>query len=95
MGRLTPSFRVVYGEVLEELRREIRDSFMDLKHKEAFDLLYKKAGIRKKRQWANQLFRVDGSGRLVMVGNIHNRKLISELSTQIRGKVQNLKAYPI
>jgi hypothetical protein len=33
MGRLTPSFRVVYGEVLQELRREIRDSYIDLQHK--------------------------------------------------------------
>lgn len=28
---------------MEELRREIRDSFVDLQHKKAFDLLYKEA----------------------------------------------------
>jgi hypothetical protein len=28
---------------MEDLRREIRDSFVDLRHKKALDLLYKKA----------------------------------------------------
>ncbi len=30
MGRLTPSFRTVYAEVLEDLRQEIRGCFVDL-----------------------------------------------------------------
>jgi hypothetical protein len=43
MGRLTPSFRTVYSEVLDDLRKEIRNCFVDINHKEAFDLLYKEA----------------------------------------------------
>lgn len=55
MGRLTPSFRVVYGEVMEELRREIRNSFVDLQHKKAFDLLYKEAWRPEETpSWAGQ-----------------------------------------
>jgi hypothetical protein len=31
------------SEVLDELRKEIRNCFVDLSHKEAFDLLYREA----------------------------------------------------
>ena len=40
MGRLTPSFRTVYSEVLDDLRNEMRNCFVDVAHKDAFDLLY-------------------------------------------------------
>ena len=43
MGRLTPSFRTVYTEVLDELRKEMRNCFVDVNHKDAFDLLYREA----------------------------------------------------
>ena len=60
MGRLTPSFRTVYSEVLDDLRKEMRNCFVDLSHKEAFDLLYKEAwrpeeaamGIQRYRQFS-------------------------------------------
>ena len=42
-GRLTPSFRTVYAEVLEDMRREIQGCFVDPTRKAAFDLLYKEA----------------------------------------------------
>ena len=48
MGRLTPSFRTVYSEVLDDLRKEMRNCFVDVIHKDAFDLLYKGPGARKK-----------------------------------------------
>ncbi len=43
MGRLTPSFRTVYSEVFDDLRKEMRNCFVDVTHKDAFDLLYKEA----------------------------------------------------
>ena len=43
MGRLTPSFRTVYAEVLQDLRKELQGCFVDLGHKAAFDLLLKEA----------------------------------------------------
>ena len=44
MGRLTPSFRTVYSEVLDDLRKEMRNCFVDVTHKDAFDLLFTLAG---------------------------------------------------
>ena len=38
-----PSFRTVYSEVLDDLRKEMRNCFVEISHKEAFDLLYKEA----------------------------------------------------
>ena len=43
MGRLTPSFRTVYSEVLDDLRKEMRNCFVEATDKDAFDLLYKEA----------------------------------------------------
>ena len=33
----------MYSKVLDDLRKEIRNCFVDLSHKEVFDLLYKEA----------------------------------------------------
>ena len=41
MGRLTHSFRTVYSEVLDDLRKEMQNCFVDVTHKDAFDLLYR------------------------------------------------------
>jgi hypothetical protein len=85
MGRLTPSFRVVYGEVMDDLRREIRDSFVDLQHKKAFELLYKEA-------WRPEEAAMGIStlptvlDKLVMVGNINIRKLIGQVSNEVKAR---------
>jgi hypothetical protein len=82
MGRLTPSFRIVYREVMEELRKEIRDCFVDLQHMEAFDLLYKEAWRPEEAAMGNSTLPTV-LDKLVMVGNINVRKLICEVSDQI------------
>ena len=41
MGRITPSFRQLYEEVMSDLRTELQGAFVDLGHKKAFDLLLK------------------------------------------------------
>ena len=56
MGRLTPSFRTVYSEVLDELRKEMRNCFVDVNHKDAFDLLYMRPGVRKRQRWEIQRY---------------------------------------
>ena len=43
MGRLTSSFRTVYSDVLDDLRKEMRSYFVDVTHKDAFDLLFTEA----------------------------------------------------
>jgi hypothetical protein len=45
MGRLTPSFRQIYSEVMDDLRREIRDAMIDPNNKVAFNLLYKEVWV--------------------------------------------------
>src|SRR6266542_320732 len=88
MGRLTPSFRTVYAEVIEELQKEMRGCFVDLKNKEAFDLLYKEAWRPEEAAMGNSTLPTV-LDKLVMVGNINVRKLISEVSDQI--KIREIK----
>jgi hypothetical protein len=38
MGRITPSFRQLYEEIISELRTELYAALVDLGHKNAFDL---------------------------------------------------------
>ena len=41
MGRITPSFRQLYEEVMSDMRTELQGAFVDLGHKKSFDLLLK------------------------------------------------------
>ena len=79
MGRLTPSFRTVYSEVLDDLRNEMRNCFVDVTHKDAFDLLYKEAY---NKAWRPEEAAMGNStlptilDKLCMVASINTRKLI-------------------
>src|SRR6476620_4779395 len=85
MGRLTPSFRTVYSEVLDDLRKEMRNCFVDVTHKDAFDLLYKEA-------WRPEEAAMGIStlptvlDKLCMVANIDSRKLIEVSKAEIKLK---------
>src|SRR4029079_163657 len=83
MGRLTPSFRTVYSEVLDDLRKEMRNCFVDLSHKEAFDLLYKEAWRPEEAAMGNSTLPTV-LDKLCMVANINARKLIEQIKTQIK-----------
>jgi hypothetical protein len=85
MGRLTPSFRTVYSEVLDELRKEIRNCFVDLNHKEAFDLLYKEAWRPEEAAMGNSTLPTV-LDKLCMVANINIRKLIEIIKAEIKLK---------
>ena len=50
MGRITPSFRQLYEEVMSDLRTELQGAFVDLGHKKAFDSLLK-AWSQNRRLW--------------------------------------------
>ena len=50
MGRITPSFRQLYEEVMSDMRTELQGAFVDLGHKKAFDLLLK-AWSSEQAQW--------------------------------------------
>ncbi len=83
MGRLTPSFRTIYAEVLQDLRKEMQGCFVDLSHKAAFDLLLKEAWGPEEAAMGNSTLPTV-LDKMVMVANIHNRKLIANLSEEMK-----------
>jgi hypothetical protein len=85
MGRLTPSFRTVYSEVLDDLRKEMRNCFVDVTHKEAFDLLYKEAWRPEEAAMGNSMLPTV-LDKLCMVANINSRKLIEVIKAEIKLK---------
>ena len=91
MGRLTPSFRTVYSEVLDDLRKEMRNCFVDLNHKEAFDLLYKEAWRPEEAAMGNSTLPTV-LDKLCMVANINTRKLIELKKAEIKSKETKIQA---
>ena len=90
MGRLTPSFRTVYSEVLDDLRKEMRNCFVDLNHKEAFDLLYKEAWRPEEAAMGNSTLPTV-LDKLCMVANINSRKLIEIIKGEIKPKERKIE----
>jgi hypothetical protein len=91
MGRLTPSFRTVYSEVLDDLRKEMRNCFIDVTHKEAFDLLYKEAWRPEEAAMRNSTLPTV-LDKLCMVANINTRKLIELIRAEIKLKETKIQA---
>jgi hypothetical protein len=85
MGRLTPSFRQLYDEVISEIRTELQGAFVDLGHKKAFDLLLKVWGSEQAAMGNSTLPTV--CDKLNIVANVHNRyKLIASLVNELKDK---------
>jgi len=84
MGRLSPSFRQLYDEVMSELRTELQGAFVDLGHKKAFDLLLKAWNAEQAAMGNSTLPTV--CDKLNVVGNVHNRKLIASLTNELKEK---------
>jgi hypothetical protein len=84
MGRLTPSFRQLYDEVMSELRTELQGAFVDLGHKKAFDLLIKAWSTEQAAMGNSTLPTV--CDKLNILANVHNRKLIESLLNQLKEK---------
>jgi hypothetical protein len=86
MGRITPSFRQLYDEVMSELRTELQGAFVDLGHKKAFDFLLK--------AWSSEQAAMGNStlptvcDKLSIVASVHNRKLIAVLTNELKDKDQ-------
>jgi hypothetical protein len=84
MGRLTPSFRQLFDEVISEMRTELQGAFVDLSHKKSFDLLLK--------VWSSEQAAMGNStlptvcDKLNIVANVHNRKLIASLVNELKDK---------
>ena len=85
MGRITPSFRQLYEEIISELRTELQAALVDLGHKSAFDLLLKEAWNPEQAAMGNSTLPTV-SDKLNIMASIHNRKLIASLSRELKEK---------
>jgi aminopeptidase-like protein len=85
MGRLTPSFRQLYEEVISDLRTELQGALVDLGHKKAFDLILKDAWNQEQAAMANSTLPTV-CDKLNVIASIHNRKLIYSLVKQVKEK---------
>ena len=93
MGRITPSFRQLYEEIISELKTELQAALVDLGHKNAFDLLLKEAWNPEQAAMGNSTLPTI-SDKLNIMASIHNRKLIALLSRELKEKdseIQELK----
>lgn len=90
MGRITPSFRIVFKEILRDLRDYSR-ALMDLARRDAFNSLVK--------AWSSELgamsyARIPAAlDAMLLTGVVDNRKLIMELQKQVKtleSKLQRL-----
>src|SRR5690242_3445833 len=85
MGRITPSFRQLYEEMISELRTELQAALVDLGHKSAFDLLLKEAWNPEQAAMGNSTLPTV-SDKLNVMASIHNRKLIAALAKELKQK---------
>src|ERR687884_2008113 len=93
MGRITPSFRQLYEEIISELKTELQAALVDLGHKNAFDLLLEEAWNPEQAAMGNSTLPTI-SDKLNIMASIHNRKLIAALSRELKEKdaeIQELK----
>ncbi len=86
MGRITPSFRQLYDEVMSDMRTELQGAFVDLGHKKSFDLLLKAWSAEQAAMGNSTLPTV--CDKLSIVAAVHNRKLIAALTNELKDKDQ-------
>jgi hypothetical protein len=84
-GRITPSFRQLYEEIISERRTELQATLVELGHKNAFDLLLKEAWNSEQPAMGNSTLPTV-SDKLNIMASIHNRKLIAALSRELKEK---------
>ena len=85
MGRITPSFRQLYEEIIAEMRSDLQAALVDLGHKNAFDLLLKEAWNPEQAAMGNSTLPtvID---KLNVMASIHNRKMIAALVRELKEK---------
>jgi hypothetical protein len=85
MGRITPSFRQLYEEIIADMRSDLQAALVDLGHKNAFDLLLKEAWNPEQAAMGNSTLPtvID---KLNVMASIHNRKMIAALIRELREK---------
>jgi hypothetical protein len=85
MGRITPSFRQLYEEIIAEMRSDLQAALVDLGHKNAFELLLKEAWNPEQAAMGNSTLPtvID---KLNVMASIHNRKMIAALIRDLKEK---------
>ena len=85
MGRITPSFRQLYEEIIADMRSDLQAALVDLGHKNAFDLLLKEALNPEQAAMGNSTLPtvID---KLNVMASIHNRKMIAALIRELKEK---------
>lgn len=91
MGRMTPSFRQLYEELLKKLRADdgYLSALMEEEHREAFRLLLEGA-------WEREYAAMANSGlptlldALNLTANLHNRALLLALERRLRALEERL-----
>jgi len=90
MGRITPSFRQLYEETIDELKSELQAAMVDLGHKSAFDLILRDAWNREQAAMGNCTLPTV-CDKLNLVASVHNRKLTAAMSKEMREKDVKIK----
>jgi hypothetical protein len=85
LGRITPSFRQLYEEIIADMRSDLQAALVDLGHKNAFDLLLKEAWNPEQAAMGNSTLPtvID---KLNVMASIHNRKMIAALIRELKEK---------
>ena len=92
-GQNNTIIRLLYDEIISELRTELQAALVDLGHKSAFDLLLKEAWNPEQAAMGNSTLPTV-SDKLNVVASIYNRKLIAALSRELKEKdveIQDLR----
>jgi polyhydroxyalkanoate synthesis regulator phasin len=84
-GQNNTIIRLLYEEIISELRTELQAALVDLGHKSAFDLLLKEAWNPEQAAMGNSTLPTV-SDKLNIMASIHNRKLIAVLSKELKEK---------
>jgi hypothetical protein len=82
MGRVTPSFRQTYQELLERLRKNYVEMLRDEGHREAFDALLREAWDREHAAMANSELPLVLDA-LNLTANLHNQSEIQRLKRRL------------
>ena len=90
MGRITPSFRQLYEETVDELKSELQSAMVDLGHKSAFDLILRDAWNREQAAMGNSTLPTV-CDKLNLIASIHNRKLTVAMTRELKEKDVKIK----
>ena len=85
MGRITPSFRQLYEEIIAELKSELQSAMVDLGHKSAFDLILRDAWSREQAAMGNSTLPTV-CDKLNLIASIYNRKITANMARELKEK---------